>query len=64
MTNNNETPKTWEQEKDLILLAQILTQSHQLTLILDNIHIMMKEIEKIQNTWEKVEKSIVHKQDI
>ena len=64
MTNKNETPKTWEQEKDLILLAQILTQSHQLTLILDNINIMMKGVEKIQNTWDKVEKSLVNKQDI
>lgn len=62
MAEINSTPNVWDQQKDLLLFAQIVTQSHQLTLILENIEIMMKEINNIQNTWEKVENKLIQKQ--
>ncbi|MFS1520351.1 hypothetical protein ACIPCA_14500 [Flavobacterium covae] len=63
MTNKNETPKTWEQERNTLLMAQILTQSHQLSLIFEHIQLMIKEVEKIQATWEKVEDKIMEQQN-
>ncbi|WP_375605561.1 hypothetical protein [Flavobacterium davisii] len=62
MTNKNETPKTWEQEKNALLMAQILTQSHQLAIILENIQLITKGVERIQNTWENVEREILQQQ--
>lgn len=63
MTNKNETPSTWEQQRELLLFAQILTQSHQITLVLENIQMMVEEIKKVQDTWDKVEHRLVKKQD-
>ncbi|QYS87192.1 hypothetical protein JJC03_04470 [Flavobacterium oreochromis] len=62
MTNKNETPRTWEQEKNALLMAQILTQSHQLAIILENIQLITKGVERIQNTWENVEREILQQQ--
>ncbi|SPE76257.1 hypothetical protein FLACOL_00235 [Flavobacterium columnare] len=62
MTNKNETPRTWEQEKNALIMAQILTQSHQLAIILENIQLITKGVERIQNTWENVEREILQQQ--
>ena len=62
MTNKNETPRTWEQEKNALLMAQILTQSHQLAIILENIQLITKGVERIQNTWENVERELLQQQ--
>lgn len=62
MAEIKSTPNVWDQQKDLLLFAQIVTQSHQLSLILENIQTMIKEINDIQNTWDKVEQKLTQKQ--
>lgn len=58
MKKNKSTPNEWEQQKDLLLFAQIVTQSHQLALILENIQSMIKEVTKVQDTWGRVENKL------
>lgn len=63
MAEIKSTPNVWDQQNDLLLFAQIVTQSHQLSLILENIQTMIKEINDIQNTWDKVEQKLTQKQN-